>query len=234
MPSRVFDNSLAGLVIKQMSRHAVARCLKPWQVPEHNYLIIKVPPLQNKTQGNLIKSFSFEKDAEGFFPTENFGDFSWEEGKNCFNDGCLKIGVGSSSEFKPVRFVSGAIPIVPGKKYMIKGLIKSEKNLESEERDGFLRIDFYSEDKLEKGERGIIAAVSARAWGNPEWQERWVEETAPEGAKFLRVSLQHESFKSGFYFDNIRVYETESSEEEKQIANKAEVSDNDAYPEAIF
>lgn len=242
MPSDVFDNSLTGLVFKQLSHYSVKQCFKPWQVPEHNFLIVKVPVKKEPADLDLVKFYSFDE-KKGELPTgwqvrtvrpTVVEGFSWESGKVCQKGGCLKAAAGSSPPFQPVRFVSEAIPIKPGKKYLVEAWIKAEKNLESQERDGFLRIDFYPDEKLINGERGIIAAVSARVWGDKSWQEKSVEEVAPGGAKFMRISLQHQASNCGFFFDEIKLYETTATEEEKKAANRPEIDSAHAYPETIL
>ena len=106
-------------------------------------------------------------------------------------------------------------------------LIKEEKN-------GFIRMDFYKEAELKDGLRGVIAAVSERVEGNNDWQEKQVEEVAPEGVKFMRVSLQSESAQSDFYFDEIKVYETDANAEEIEAVNKPEIDNTILYPQTIL
>jgi hypothetical protein len=245
MPVDIFDNSLVGLVAAQLSRYAVGYCLKPPLVPEHNFLLVKVPQREKISNSKLIKTYNFDKKGEKY--PEGWGvmavrpdkrwkieGFSWEKGEVCKKGGCLKEAVGSSYLFKQARFISEAIPIKPGKKYLVEGWIKSGKPLTEEEKNGFIRIDFYEEEKMEKAEKGIIAAVSSRVWGDSSWQKKEVEETAPNQAKFMRISLQQEGAAVDFFFDEIKIYEGEPSAEEIQAANRKEIGDAQRYPETIF
>lgn len=242
MPIWLLDNSLTGLTLKEVSRYTVKACLKPWQVPDHNFLIVKVPPKQPSVLPKLVKEYAFdEKDGEyssGWQVTavggSDLSGFSWEKGKTCKKGGCLKTAAGRSWLHQPARFVSKAIPVIPGKKYLVEGWIKSESPLISEERNGFLRVDFYENQDLVNGRRGITTAVSGRVWQDTNWQKKWLETVAPSRAKFMRISLQHESAMTGFWFDEIKVFQAEATKEEKEIANRPEIDSHYIYSETIF
>jgi hypothetical protein len=240
MPVKAMDNQLAGLALKQLSRHRDKdTCFKPWQVPEDNFIFVKIPPVPEE-KGTLVTGFTFDQATEAWQPVGvgikpgQLTGFDWTSGPDCYRGGCLMMAANASHYDFPARFTSEPIPVEPGERYTAEGWLKSIEPNEDQKRAGFIRLDFYEDENLNNGQRGQIAAVSGRNLIDGQWQQQSVSETAPENAKFLRVSVSHQSPVVGYLFDEIKLYQSPATQAEKDAANAPEINDHQAYPEVIL
>lgn len=107
------------------------------------------------------------------------------------------------------RLSSPVISVKEGLQYSVRGKIKTSAQTGGE-RDGFLRIDFYSDDKKNTLEKiGTHVAISGRALATGEWTQQQASITAPKGSKFMTVSFQ---FKNAYFtstLDDVEVFESD-------------------------
>lgn len=94
----------------------------------------------------------------------------------------------------------------------MKGFIKSDKSINPEEREGFIRIDMYkSFDDASKNKLGEAVVMSARAYKTGEWIEEQVSLVAPEDIEYLVISFQKTDFQDGpmsIHMDDVELFES--------------------------
>lgn len=243
-PVDIFDNSFDGLVLKELSRYIVKACIKPWQSPENNFIAIKIPKRKEPLTLTLEQSYDFKKDFGKIWDLSNpfhskiSEDVRIIKSKECSSGYCLKVEGKSNNPSREKIVISGLIPVSPGKKYFASIVIKSIAEVGSENRDGFLRIDYYGSDSADFTKRGIIASVSPRYFGEAEadWKELTVSQVSPAKAKYMQVSFQVERYNVTFLIDEVKIYSSHEkpSQEEIDISNRKEIDDNILYPLSLL
>lgn len=200
-PLDILRNTFHGLAAEEMFRYQVKTVTKPWQSPDHHFVVVKVP---SWPEGKMkeIKKFSFDKDQENWTVLGK-----WSEGEAArykFDSGSLMLDPGGV-RFPTVRISSEPIVVASGHLYKVSAKLKTEKMLTSKEKAGFLRIDFYPENPdLEK--IGMTSAVSSRVFGENDWVKKEIVDRAPEGSKYVVVSFQSSNpVVSKMWFDDVVV-----------------------------
>lgn len=105
----------------------------------------------------------------------------------------------------PPRIYSERININPDTVYGLRAWIKSGGSLDKENRDGFMRLDFYSSggNILLPGK---VVALTPRLYGKAQWKEVVVWAMAPHDASFAVISFQTSGDSSwAFYIDDIQL-----------------------------
>lgn len=203
-------NMFHGLATEQFFRYQVHAVTKPWQAPDTHILIIKFPEFP-KVEMQELKSFNFNQGEEDW---QIHGRINPKDSPYIYDSGNGHLEKGSLVYFPEgaklpiIRMTSPPVPIQEGHLYNVEGFLKTEKNLETREREGFLRVDFYGDNPdLEK--IGIISAVSARVWGTDEFVKKEITERAPKGAKYLTVSFQTQiTTKTKIWLDDVSIKES--------------------------
>ncbi len=237
IPADILDNSLDGLVLKELSRYIVATCIKPWESPGNNYIAIKIPKLEQMKNLALIYSHDFKKEVGRVWVLSNpFNSLIAEDVKvvkssACTNEYCLKAEGRSGVPSREKITISQFIPISAGKKYSAKSMVKSSKPIDGKDRDGFIRIDFYDDVYADHVKRGVIASVSSRYFGNG-WRELSVSSVAPRKAKYAQISFQVERYDRTFFIEDVRLYRSEDKvlPEEISASNRKEIENKVLYP----
>ena len=211
IPFDYIQDSFFGLSIKELMPYTVYELYKPWQAQDlRNYLVFKIPQKPGEL-GKSIAFFTFDKGDEDWKPVNPFnfspmdGGFLKEEGHT--SPGSLVIkSVGDTTQ----RLASEPIKIKPGKLYTVKGFIKSDKSINKEEREGFIRIDTYKNlDDASKNKLGDVVAMSPRAFKKGEWVEQQVSLLAKEDQNNLTISFQRAGFQGGtMYLDDVELFES--------------------------
>jgi len=200
-------NTYHGLATEELIRYQVFSTNKPWQAPEFNYVMIKLPDWP-QTQMKSIKAFKFDTSLE-----EWSSGYDSEIGNNDSGSLGLEL-VGSRFPFS--RIILESIEIKPGHLYKVMGFLKTQIALPSNQRDGALRIDFHS--NLENDKVGIISSVSSRVWGTDDWVKKQVMERAPDSAKYMTISLQvGSSGRTKVWADDVLVEESISEVEDPTV-----------------
>ena len=237
-PVETLDNSLDGLVLKELSRYIVKTCIKPWESPGNNYIAIKIPKENKPSDLVLLRShdFTLEKgkiwELSSPFKTEVLEDVRAIRSEDCLNKYCLKVEGRSGVPSREKIVIINNIPVVPGEKYIVKAKVKSYKKVEGENRDGFLRIDYYNSKDADDRKRGITASVSSRYFSDGSWKELSASIVAPKEAKYLQISFQVERYNRTFFIEDVRLYRSEDrvSEEEINASNAKEIKNEILYP----
>lgn len=241
LPYALLDNSYNGIAMQEFLQYAVFEVYKPWQAPELNYFVSKIPPkLENL--GKEIYSFNFDKSDENWhaidiYNNTNIVGLDWDKYLGNTVGGSLVYKGGLKTQ-GITRYSSKLMPIKPGKVYTIVGFIKTEDVLlKYRGRDGFLRLDFYEDNNPKKvGIGGTYKSVSARVYDTKDWVKRQFTMRAPQNANFLTVSLQKDSYGGRVWVDDVKVYESEKIPEnfQKVPLIKSRITKDLLYPNSIL
>lgn len=212
-PNAILANTYSAVSSMELSRYAVAKFVRPWQAPDMNFLIVKIPrfPTIGDNEKKLKEYFAFDNSDQfnAWHVIMGPGDtrkinFDSDIGKS--KPGSLNIGAGVP-RFPITMVTSPAIPVEGGKAFNISGWIKIAEEIDKKSRDGFLRVDFYKEEpKVDLNNQSLQSSVSSRVFGKPGWYEKEMLVFAPEEANFMTVSMQLDNYNQ-FWIDDIRVYE---------------------------
>lgn len=199
-PFSMMRNSFHGVSAEEMLRYQIHSVTKPWQASDQSLILVKIPQKLD-IDLDLISSFNFDKDMSGWMEQGGSGSFSSSGlGSIVFMPG--------ASTYPGTRATSPFIEVEPRHYYSVKGNLLTERAFPPRERDGFIRIDFY-EDNKDSSRIGIISSVSSRVYGTAEWSQKEVFEVAPSGAKFMTISFGMYNFVRGkVWLDDVSIFES--------------------------
>jgi hypothetical protein len=223
IPDDISQNMYPAKIADELASWSVATFIKPWQAPDQNYLIIKVPKKIELKEKKVIDEFSFDtkESLSSWFMIggdnvkgENI-PFDPLVGK--LHNGSIKIG-GVGIHPNVSRVVSPIIPINSSqnksKDYELTGWIKAKDILDKRSKDGYLRIDFYKDDPktITSATKSSYTTFSSRVFGTSDWIKKQITIIPPQSAKFMTISLNVYSLNvTTFWFDDITVSESENS-----------------------
>lgn len=216
VPFDFIENAFFGLTVREFMQYTVFESYKPPQVLEqHAFLVFKIPQ-RPKEIGDKVASFNFDSDVQNWKITGNYGlapaRANWDNKEGSLQSGSIAF---SSGESQTSRIVFSPLPITSGKFYTIKGYLKNSQKSSDSEADGFLRVDFYANNKEETlSKKSLAVAISQQAPLNGQWQQVIVSMRAPEGARYLTIGFQRRIGAGITYIDDIDVFETEKLPEE--------------------
>lgn len=205
-PVALLSNTPLAKMTIELKNYIIFEALNPWQAPDNNFLVVKIPPLLTFENGGLIYEENFNNENSWVVINDNFGslsNFSWDSKMGYKKNGSLKIAAGSGGVYSQ-RFVSPKIAISADKVYQINGMMNLVKVSEANDRDGFLEADFLSK----KGDL-IRVALSSRVDIYNQWINKEVVVKSPPDAEFLQLVFQRGRFDSGdLWIDDVQVWES--------------------------
>lgn len=213
-PTDISKNTFVSLAARQFFEHTVCSTVKPWQAVENNYVFVKVPPPKN-LKWKQVESFSFDSDQtvvdwkkiDGFLGLGN--NLIWDSQEGNKKLGSLKIKL-TTPLYPVVRWISPPFTVKGGMPYKAEAFLKGGTGLDIKRRDGFLRLDFYSQTPLvwDEGTPSLSTSLSARYFGPVNWQAEEVVGMAPAEAKLATVSFQISNFSvTDFWVDDVAIFE---------------------------
>lgn len=252
MPTTVFDNMLPGLTIRELKNNIIYQCVKPWQTPDDNLIIMKVPASIKDLASERIstsKKIQLPKFSDwNIFPRNSSKlEYVVSTGENCYSKKCLQIVATKDGPydfvqgfanygtplFFPPRIESPRISVQSGNIYQFKVLIKPQKPIPKDLRDGFFRMDFYTsnEDYIERKSYSVF--VSKRVMGDS-WQEISLVGIAPPNGKFLTISFQTEYFEDSFLIDTFDLYQNDGDAKDMPLIRDVQIDKRILYPSFIL
>lgn len=243
-PDNLLSQSYTALATRELLWTSTVKAYLPqWQIPGYSYALIKVNKQEKLKDLEPVVKYNFNTGEEGwqklyFFPTlQQYLEFN---GPGEDNVGSLMISKGANLNlletkkyFKPgtIRWQSPVLEVDGLHGYQITGLVKNEENLTQNIRNGFIRLDFYSERKQGTSsaypgrtsfayqnkpsqsliDRPIISFVSERVWGESRWQPVEIQAIAPEGTKFMTVDFQSDFPVSNLFLDMVEIKKTKDT-----------------------
>lgn len=243
LPEEILANSYRGLMVRELLPYTVTEVYKSWQAAgEINYLLVKIP-LRFSGRGKKIASFNFDKDEEGWQVKGDFDQkttsFLWNADKGYLKSGSLEID-GGGNDLISARFTSPPIKVNPNKYYWAEAKIKNAVSLKQENRNAFLRLDFYNSLEDNSTEKiSLKVALSERVWGEIGWQGKKVGTSSPNDANYLTISFQRSDLSPAFssFFDKVILYESDEISKEtfpELPYIKATIPSNLLYPNSIL
>lgn len=229
-------NTFYGIAIEELLQYQVFAVTKPWQAPDANIIVSKIP-LWPTTKMTEKQNFSFEGNLEDWRIYGRYGDIDNVDYIFDAEVGSTKPGsiafISGSAKYPTVRITSEAIDIKPGKLYKVTSYIKSRDILSANNRDGFMRVDFYN-DRSDLNTVGIVSLVSSRVFGDSRWVKKEIIYRAPSESKYLTVSFQvNDLGKNKIWIDDVTVEESEEEVEDilgKSPYNYKEIDLDLLYP----
>lgn len=158
----LIDNTYATLVLKEVGAYRVKEFIKPfWQSPDRAIFIAKMPKLWKIKKDRLVLNYKFNEEKE----SELAREYSCGPKTSVF---------------------SKTFPAEQNKWYSFLGNIKRQATPSHEgQRNGFLRLDFYSEKN-----KTIKTYVSSLVNSGAKWQELTAAGISPALTKYGRISFQ--------------------------------------------
>lgn len=188
-PVEILENTFHGLAAEELFRNQIKVVAKPWQSPDMHFVVVKIPDWPT-AEMKTLKTYTFDSGFDGWTVVEGTADqLQLDTQAGHLNLGSLVFAPSGGGRFPIQRVVSTPIEIKGGHLYEISGYLKIDQKLKLNERNGFLRVDFYaSQAGIQK--HGEISAVSSRLYGSDDWTQKSIIERAPDDAKYLTVSFQ--------------------------------------------
>lgn len=212
----ILGNSYSGIAIKELASWSIASFVKPWQAPDMNTIIVKIPEELVVKEKTLLTSYGFDSEddfgkwnlIDGDKGNAKLIDFSRDEGKKMKGSLLIKGGA------RKVGVVVGLSPlqkINDKRAYIVEGWIKLGGKLEKEKRDGVLRVDFYNKkpESMDIYTRSDYQTISSRIYGDGNWVLKKITVIPPEGSNYMSVGFQSGG-EIDFWLDDIKIYESKN------------------------
>lgn len=219
-PDKITANTFPFLAANELFQKTLFVTYKPPQAPENNYVFVRIPPpIKLSTENTkVIRNFKFDnpsdlnnwRKVDGFKGKGKNLSYSNEEGY--LDKGSLQIKAGSTN-YPVVRFISPAFEVKGNFGYLVLAYVKTNNRLLKNNRDGFLRIDFYQNlpEKWDEETESLKTSLSSRYYGEGGWQKLEVASIAPSKVKFATVSFQVSSPEvSNFWLDDLNILESDT------------------------
>lgn len=228
-PDDLLSQSYYALAFREsIWRAGVATFLSPWQAPSHNFVIVKF----NKDEFSkvvfkpLMDYSDFSSKWSALYYSPNYDDVRDNVLSN--KQAALTIKQGrvlpGSARHESEKFITKS-----GYVYKVTAQIKTDKVIPKEERDGFIRLDFYN--KLSDPNilsRPILSFVSKRVFGEAGTYKVEFTAIAPPNTQFATLGFQADgTAMATFNLEKIEVYE--SSEPVQDKSNHFTISDDDLF-----
>lgn len=236
-PNNISGNNFIILSAKEHFQNNVFYSIKPWQSPDNNYVLVKIPPEIKITNKKQVLSYQFTLDeVRSWIKIDGSSnkDVSYDslEGHNKL--GSIKIPKRLKSSYPFLRILSPLFPITPNTAYSLSGWIKTSGLLADKYRDGFFRIDFYDDipEKWAIDSTSLQTNLSKRYSGKGNWLEENISTISPNNARYANISFQlSASYNLDFWISDIKLF-TGSSEVKINSNNKNKIFQN--YEDVIF
>lgn len=214
-PDKLMANTYSGVVGRELASYTVAPFVKPWQTPDMNIIIIKIPSEIKVDEKKLLRKYNFNTASElsGWFLINNnkiqvSNNIYIDKTRGHNYQGSLRI-KGVLSNYPIVRAVSPPIPVKSNYAYIAEGWVSTDSLLPKKNRNGVIRIDFYRDNPGKIGLETVSmeSKVSSRFYGTTSWTKQTIIGIAPEKARFLTVSIQL-STDGNLLYDDLMVYKS--------------------------
>lgn len=218
-PNELLSNTYSTVASQELARFSVAKFVKPWQAPDMNFLIVKIPPKPEVPDKVLVSNFPFEKEED--LSSWSLIDGDLGEAKKILFDpkigkdspGSLKFENGVR-RFPVVRATSQLLPVSEGRAIIVEGWIKSGNVLTKKARDGFLRIDFFKDQtEITLLTVSLQSNVSSRFFGGTDWERQELIVFPPRDAKFMTAGMQVNN-DGEFWLDDLKIYQSKEQVED--------------------
>lgn len=211
-PLKEMRNTFYGIAIEEGLRYQIFSITKPWQAPDANIVVSKLPKWPETKMLQAYK-FGFDNDSEGWVvygksSRKDIATYNYDSNVGNTKNGSLSFNKGLA-KYPTVRITSPALDVKSGRLYAISGMLKSGKKVDINKRDGFIRVDFYQNDP-DFEDLGVITSVSSRYYGEGEWAKKEIIVRAPDDVRYATVSFQvNEILSAELWIDDVIVEESD-------------------------
>ncbi|MBI4157719.1 hypothetical protein HY502_02625 [Candidatus Woesebacteria bacterium] len=227
-PQDMLRNTFHGVAAEELFRYQIFSTSKPWQAADSGLVLAKIPVWPETAMQEVLK-FTFDDDLQGWGEVLGYNEdmdyFTYDNGSIRFSP--------NGARYPGIRMASPGVNIKPGHLYKISGKLKTKDKLDRNFREGFIRVDFYRDEK-DLTKVGLISSVSSRVWGSDDWAIKEIVERAPEDANFMTVSFGvYETTRTAIWLDEVTVEESVERVEDitlKPPYIKREIDLNLLYP----
>lgn len=237
-PDNLLSQSYNALAIRELLwSHTIQAYLPKWQIPGYDYAIISLQSKNQNIDYSPIKTYSFDSGDEDWTKLTYF-----EETRNLLNVSSKSLAINQEIVQKTdgikrilarpgmVRWESPTMDAKHSYAYKVEGHVRAQESTNKQNRNGFIRLDFYAADIDHSIEsRPMMSFVSERYWGSGDWKKLEIEGIAPEGAGYLRIGFQTDQAQSNYFVDNIVLYQSDYPIDNKQMKHII-IDDNDLFP----
>lgn len=203
-PDNLLSQGYYALAFRELLwNNAVALFSSPWQAPSHSFAIIKVDKDLYQFDTKTIKRYETFEDWKPLYFLQEYKDQLQQSTTGLL----IKQGQNMPGS---IRWQSNTFPVKPEFGYKLTGTVLTSSTIPQDERDGFLRIDFYSSSpNLIITSRPIFSSVSERIFGDKGPHEIEFNAIVPENAGYATISLQSDgNSKSSFELKSLEVEES--------------------------
>lgn len=206
---KLINNTYISLALNDIGAYRVKEFVKPfWQSPERAIIIAKMPDFWQIRKDKLIADYNFKSLKD----QESFSKISLAEAKPKAASVSSEIGYDDSNSLSldtkdcqiETQIYSNYFSTVSDKWYSVVGYVKRVSNpIYKGHRDGFLRLDFYSNDN-----KRLRTYVSKLLGSDGNWQELTLAGFAPVDSKYARTSFQLDKCFPGekYFIDDLQIF----------------------------
>lgn len=229
VPDSISQNMYAAKVAKELVSWSVATFIKPWQAPDVNYFIIKIPKKIELDKKKTVREFAFDTNEDlsqwslisGY--SEKIENITVDQLVGHKNNGAVRFSTASAFP-NVIRASSPMIPLERSDKsraYEITGWIKTNDTLDERKKDGYIEVDFYEDDpgKISLTTKIDFVALSSRVYGTNEWVQKKITVIAPPSAKLMTIGLGINEYSTLVWFDDITISQSEDVYDDPRVTS---------------
>lgn len=207
-PVGILEKSFTAMAIRELSDSTVFSVLKPWQAPESNFVVTKIPTYTSSNEQPMI-GFSFtQMDGDNTNQAQLKG-IEWKK-IDLNSPGVSETSLEQTSE--PSNLFKSEPINVSG--WNSGFVLKSRTELISQSqtvRDGFTSLSFYKSESDAKSETNRISIrLTRRNSVVNQWEEKTLLGKIPQNATYCVIAIWlNDSNKSNLKLDNLVLYEAD-------------------------
>lgn len=210
-PINLLNQSYISMSINELTQSTVFTVIKPWQAPESDYIVVKIPDYRvNNEQIMVNYDFGFGQEGWNQIDDLNYGksNLVWENGALVF-----KPNVKSSPI---VHWSSPVFSVDNWQGLKIVSSLKIDYPGTSKYKDGYIFVIFYkSMDDARKRVNPLTENLTAKSAKFGEWLDRELIAKVPDNAKFARIGFRlNDAALATAYLRSLKVYKAELSLED--------------------
>lgn len=214
-PPQLYNNSIILLALNEYKSRAILldKLEKNKLCEATEFYFYKLPELPPVSK-NLKSGFYFDSENDLNYWRVQYYELasqlirvSHNASEGYTNKGSLQYRWENVSYTAP-RVVSKLIAINPGENYTLSAWVKSDNTLLEDQRDGFLRLDFYKTGRESLDLPGDVLAITPRIYGESGWRKVQLSTRAPKDMHFATISFQITGTKGtgSFFLDDLEFY----------------------------
>lgn len=222
-PNDLLSQTYYALAFRELLySHGLGLFITPWQATTHHFAVVD---LRKENKFVKLKEISSIVDF-----SHNWVALSYLDKDKILLKKDTKLTI-LNGEALPggIRFQFKPFVIDEKYGYLIKAKIKIDKDTQKDDRQSFIRLDFYNNNDFDENilSRPNVSFVSKRVFGKSGIYDVYIQAIAPIGSKFATVGFQGSSVNSSFTLESISIYKTE--EVVSDNSPKLIISDDDLF-----